>query len=101
MGDLRHPSDVSVGSHGSAAKEAKSSSFETASPLDSNTSSSAAAAEHNASLILNEANAFEHTAYNFSNRKKWAVLTVVALCQTSMSKYKFKLRNFITSNWLD
>lgn len=38
-------------------------------------------------LVLNEANAFKHTAYNFSSRKKWAVLTVVALCQTSMSMY--------------
>lgn len=40
----------------------------------------------NAQVILNEANAYEHTAYNFSNKKKWAVLTVVALCQTSMSE---------------
>jgi hypothetical protein len=101
MIDLRHPSDVSVGSHSSGAKEAKSSSFEAASPLDSNVTSSAAPADQNATLILNEANAFEHTAYNFSNRKKWAVLTVVALCQTSMSKSKFKLKTYVPLNWLD
>ncbi|KAF2823567.1 MFS general substrate transporter [Ophiobolus disseminans] len=38
-----------------------------------------------APLILNEVNSIEHTAYKFSSRKKWAVLTVVALCQTSMN----------------
>jgi hypothetical protein len=37
-------------------------------------------------LILNEANSIEHTAYAFSTKKKWWILTVVALCQTSMSK---------------
>ncbi|KAI8937684.1 hypothetical protein NX059_005385 [Plenodomus lindquistii] len=37
-------------------------------------------------LILNEANAVEHTAYMFSTKKKWCILTVVALCQTSMSE---------------
>jgi hypothetical protein len=37
-------------------------------------------------LVLNEANSAEHTAYAFSIKKKWWILTVVALCQTSMSK---------------
>lgn len=40
----------------------------------------------NGPLILNEANAVEHTAYMFSPKKKWWILTVVALCQTSMSE---------------
>lgn len=34
---------------------------------------------------LDEINGYEHTAYNFSRRKKWWILTVVALCQTSMN----------------
>ncbi|KAK7182214.1 hypothetical protein DPSP01_006935 [Paraphaeosphaeria sporulosa] len=34
---------------------------------------------------LNEINGYEYTAYNFSIGKKWWVLTVVALCQTSMN----------------
>lgn len=38
-------------------------------------------------LVLNEANAVEHTAYMFSTKKKWWILTVVALCQTSMSEF--------------
>jgi hypothetical protein len=86
MAEPRHLSNVSVGSHGSGSKEAKTSEYETAMPLDSNVSSTAPLGQ-DAQLVLNEANAFEYTAYNFSNRKKWAVLTVVALCQTSMSKY--------------
>lgn len=39
-----------------------------------------------APLVLSETNAVEHTAYMFSTKKKWWILTVVALCQTSMSK---------------
>ena len=38
-------------------------------------------------LELNEVNAYEKTGYAFSNKKKWAILTVVGLCQTSMSKW--------------
>ncbi|KAF9735529.1 major facilitator superfamily transporter [Paraphaeosphaeria minitans] len=34
---------------------------------------------------LDEINGYEYTAYNFSNGKKWWILTVVALCQTSMN----------------
>ena len=34
---------------------------------------------------LNEVNAYEHTAYAFSRARKWWILTVVALCQTSMN----------------
>lgn len=37
--------------------------------------------------VLSEANAAEHTGYKFSTKKKWWILTVVALCQTSMSQY--------------
>jgi hypothetical protein len=40
----------------------------------------------NAPFELNEANSFDETAYAWSTKKKWAVLTVVALCQTSMSE---------------
>lgn len=40
-------------------------------------------------LILTEANAVEETGYMFSTRRKWWILTVVALCQTSMSKWFF------------
>ncbi|KAL6705898.1 hypothetical protein ACN47E_006358 [Coniothyrium glycines] len=36
-------------------------------------------------LKLDEVNAFEHTAYMWSTKKKWWILTVVALCQTSMN----------------
>ena len=46
-------------------------------------------ADQNAPLVLNEANAIEHTAYMFSTKKKWWILTVVALCQTSMSESSF------------
>lgn len=41
----------------------------------------------NSTTVLNEANAVEHTAYMFSTNKKWWILTVVALCQTSMSMF--------------
>ena len=36
--------------------------------------------------MLTEANCVEKTGYMFSTKKKWQILTVVALCQTSMSK---------------
>ena len=42
-------------------------------------------ADPNAPLVHNEVNAVEHTAYVFSTKRKWWILTVVALCQTSMS----------------
>jgi hypothetical protein len=38
-------------------------------------------------LKLDEANSVEKTGYMFSTRKKWQILTVVALCQTSMSMW--------------
>lgn len=82
MAELRHPSDATVDSNGPGAKEASSSAFE-ANALGQ---SSSASTTMPGSLILNEANAIEHTAYQWSSNKKWAVLTVVALCQTSMSK---------------
>ncbi|KAH7079148.1 major facilitator superfamily domain-containing protein [Paraphoma chrysanthemicola] len=72
----RHPSDTSAATDGSSAKEIRAISR-------SPSSSTAIAAD--APLVLNEANCLEHTAYNFSTKKKWAVLTVVALCQTSMN----------------
>lgn len=39
---------------------------------------------------LDEINGYEYTAYNFSTGKKWWILTVVALCQTSMNFVYFR-----------
>jgi len=83
MAELRHPSDATVDSNGPGAKEASSSAFEANHLGQSSTASTTTPGP----LVLNEANAIEHTAYQWSSHKKWAVLTVVALCQTSMSKY--------------
>ena len=38
----------------------------------------------NGKRVLREEDAFEKTAYAWSLKKKWTLLTVVALCQTSM-----------------
>jgi hypothetical protein len=100
MAGLRHPSDGSMGSEGPGAKEATSSAFE-AVPVDSSPRPSTTPVNPNIPLVLSEANAIEYTAYNFSNKKKWAVLTVVALCQTSMSKYRFRLQFHMASNDCD
>lgn len=37
-------------------------------------------------IRLSEATNLADTAYRFSTLRKWQILTVVALCQTSMSK---------------
>jgi hypothetical protein len=37
--------------------------------------------------MLTEANSVEKTGYKFTKKHKWAILTVVGLCQTSMSKW--------------
>ena len=37
------------------------------------------------SKILDEIKDSEHTGWGFSTKKKWWILTVVALCQTSMN----------------
>lgn len=37
------------------------------------------------SRILDEIKDSEHTGWSFSTKKKWWILTVVALCQTSMN----------------
>jgi hypothetical protein len=87
MAQARHHSEGSVGSEGAGAKEAKS--FENAVPVDSNMTLKEFS-DPNGPLILTEANSIEHTAYTWSPKKKWAVLTVVALCQTSMSRFKSK-----------
>jgi hypothetical protein len=84
MAGLRHPSDTTIESHGPGVKEANSSAFE-ANFLEHTSTASTAAIGPNNPFILDEANAIEHTAYRWSQQKKWAVLTVVALCQTSMS----------------
>jgi hypothetical protein len=76
-----------VESNGTRTKEAGSSAYETVDLNDNSKASSTAPVDPSAPMILTEANAFEYTAYNFSLNKKWAVLTVVALCQTSMSKH--------------
>jgi hypothetical protein len=38
----------------------------------------------NGKRVLREEDAFEKTAYAWSPRKKWMLLTIVAICQTSM-----------------
>jgi hypothetical protein len=87
MAKARLDSDGSMGSDGPGSKEVNY--FE-------NTVTSKESSDPNATLELNEANSIEYTAYSWSNRKKWAVLTVVALCQTSMSKFKSKHQRWIT-----
>jgi hypothetical protein len=39
----------------------------------------------NGKRVLHEEDAFHKTAYAWSTKKKWAILSVVALCQTSMN----------------
>jgi len=85
MAQERHPSDGSVGSDGHVVKEVDSNGLEIT-PVDTSPRPSTAPTDPNAPLKLNEVNSIEHTAYRFSSKKKWAVLTVVALCQTSMSE---------------
>lgn len=77
MEELRHGSDTTNNSVG--CKEAATERVELSTIQGPPASPSAP-------LKLNEANAVEHTAYTFSTRKKWIILTVVALCQTSMSE---------------
>jgi hypothetical protein len=38
----------------------------------------------NGKLVLRVEDAWEKTAYAWSDKKKWALLSVVAICQTSM-----------------
>lgn len=90
MAEARDFGDGNVGTDGIGTKKATISSLEAIQAVDSSLSSSETP-DAEAELTLSEANAIEHTAYHFSNRKKWAVLTVVALCQTSMSKWHRKL----------
>ena len=52
----------------------------------------------NGITILNEATNLKDTAYAFSTEKKWWILTVVALCQTSMSKSLHSLTPSQTSS---
>ncbi|KAL5422291.1 hypothetical protein PMIN04_004810 [Paraphaeosphaeria minitans] len=49
---------------------------------------------------LDEINGYEYTAYNFSNGKKWWILTVVALCQTSMNFVRFLSGVDSVDRWL-
>lgn len=78
MAGSRHDSDASIGSEG--RKEAAAEGIEMI------LTRSLPPSDQNAPLVLNEANAIEYTGYRFSTKKKWWILTVVALCQTSMSK---------------
>lgn len=75
MSQPRHPSATSIPSQTPSDQERKSSSIALTPPTPPR--------------ILNELNSHEKTAYHFSNRKKWAILTVVGLCQTSMSTSLF------------
>ena len=69
---------TSGSSHGSHSKKPGASAREMAA-LDNQDPT-------RAPRVLDEVVDYEYTAYAFSNKKKWAILTVVALCQTSMSK---------------
>lgn len=80
MAESRHDSDTSAISTGH--KVSVSEGIE----LVPTQTSSRFATDPRAQFVLSEANAIEHTAYSFSTTKKWWILTVVALCQTSMSK---------------
>lgn len=46
---------------------------------------------------LDEVSGYEYTAYNFSDKKKWWILTVVALCQTSMNFVSLLLPLFLSN----
>ncbi|KAL5117706.1 hypothetical protein ACEQ8H_004454 [Pleosporales sp. CAS-2024a] len=76
---VRHPSDGTVSSNGPWVKEHREDF------LGQTNTASTTPFDPNGPPKLTEANAIEHTAYAWSNTKKWAVLTVVALCQTSMN----------------
>lgn len=88
MPEVRYPSDGSVNLSVNAVEEVESNGLDI-NPVDSSPQASTAPMAPNAPLVLNEVNSLEHTAYKWPSRKKWMVLTVVALCQTSMSKYIF------------
>jgi hypothetical protein len=78
MSQVRLPSNGSSGSPGQ--KKEASEGIElvpTQSPQ----------AETTGPLKLNEVNTYEKTGYAFSTKKKWWILSVVALCQTSMSEW--------------
>ncbi|KAH7402696.1 multidrug transporter [Pyrenochaeta sp. MPI-SDFR-AT-0127] len=79
MVELRHDSDTSIRSDG--RKEAFAEGIE----MVPTKSRRPRLTDHNAPSILNEVNSIEHTAYMFSTKKKWWILSVVALCQTSMN----------------
>jgi len=42
---------------------------------------------HKGKRYLTEGIAHEHLAYAWPNKKKWFMLSIVAVCQTSMYKY--------------
>jgi hypothetical protein len=85
MADMRQPSDGSLDSDGAGRKEERTSS---SMPNSLDQTPSTQPIITNPVRVLNEVHDFDHTAYSWTTKKKWAVLTVVALCQTSMSKYK-------------
>lgn len=78
-------------------------------PRESGSESSANTAEtksegtvtNDGTIRLSEATNWKDTAYAFSAARKWQILTVVALCQTSMSTFSlvsFLLRIIIYAN---
>jgi hypothetical protein len=96
MAEARHPSDGSIESDGAGRKEERDSNFMPGGSLDQTPSTQPIVT--NPALLLDEVNYFEDTAYSWPTKKKWAVLTVVALCQTSMSKYKSQLTSNIRTD---
>lgn len=75
---IRNDSDASSGGSGARNKQAADAIEMVA--------THSRQAQPTGPLELNEVNAYENTGYAFTNKKKWAILTVVGLCQTSMSK---------------
>jgi len=68
---------------------------------DSSNSSPGPAVERKEGIVdaegvtrLSEATNIADTAYAFSTKYKWWILTVVALCQTSMSRFFPRLPKF-------
>jgi hypothetical protein len=80
MAYVRNGSDASSGGSNGRKKETTAENIELRSTPSSEN-------EIGGAHKLTEANCIEKTGYVFSTRKKWWILTVVALCQTSMSEW--------------
>ena len=79
MAYVRNGSDASSGGSNGRMKETTTEGIEM---VHTRSSQNEIRGPH----MLTEANCIEETGYMFSTKKKWWILTVVALCQTSMSE---------------